>query len=80
MNRIKNILITGQQGIGKTTFIKNLAEEMKDLHPSGFYATGIREAGIRRVFALISLDGRKGILSYADIKSPYKASKYACMG
>ena len=70
MNRIKNILITGQQGIGKTTFIKNLAEEMKDLHPSGYYTTAIREAGIRRVFALISLDGRKGILSHADINSP----------
>ena len=76
MSRKKNILITGQPGIGKTTFIKNLAEEMKDLHPSGFYTTEIREAGIRKGFELIGLDGSKGILSHEDIKSPYRVSKY----
>jgi len=76
MNRKKNILITGQPGIGKTTFIKKLAEELKDLHPSGFYTTEIREAGIRKGFALISLDGSKGIISHRDINSPYRVSKY----
>jgi nucleoside-triphosphatase len=76
MNRKKNILITGQPGIGKTTFIKKLAEELKDLHPSGFYTTEIREAGIRKGFELISLDGSKGILSHVDIKSPCRVSKY----
>jgi len=76
MNRKKNILITGQPGIGKTTFIKKLAEELKDLHPSGFYTTEIRETGIRKGFELISLDGRKGILSHVDIKSPCRVSKY----
>lgn len=76
MNRKKNILITGQPGIGKTTFIKKLAEELKDMHPSGFYTTEIRESGIRKGFQLISLDGSKGILSHVDIKSPYRVSKY----
>jgi len=76
MNRKKNILITGQPGIGKTTFIKKLAEELKDMHPSGFYTTETREAGIRKGFELISLDGSKGILSHVDIKSPYRVSKY----
>jgi nucleoside-triphosphatase len=76
MNRKKNILITGQPRIGKTTFIKKLAEELKDLHPSGFYTTEIRETVIRKGFELISLDGRKGILSHVDIKSPCRVSKY----
>jgi len=76
MNIIKNILITGQPGIGKTTFIKKLAGKLKDLHPSGFYTTEIREAGIRKGFELISLDGSKGILSHVDINSPYRVSKY----
>jgi nucleoside-triphosphatase len=76
MNERKNILITGQPGIGKTTFIKKLAEELKDLRPSGFYTTEIREAGIRKGFELISFDGNKGILSHVDIKSPYRVSKY----
>jgi nucleoside-triphosphatase len=76
MSRKKNILITGQPGIGKTTFIKKLAEELRGLHPSGFYTTEIREAGIRKGFGLISLDGSKGILSHVDINSPYRVSKY----
>jgi nucleoside-triphosphatase len=76
MNEKKNILITGQPGIGKTTFIRKLAEKLKDLHPSGFYTTEIRKAGIREGFELISFDGTKGILSHVDIKSPYRVSKY----
>jgi nucleoside-triphosphatase len=52
MSRKKNILITGQPGIGKTTFIKKLAGKLKDLHPFGFYTTEIREAGIRKGFEL----------------------------
>ncbi len=76
MDSNKNILITGQPGIGKTTFIKKLAEELKNLNPSGFYTAEIREAGIRKGFELTSLDGREGILSHVDIKSPHRVSKY----
>lgn len=72
----KNILITGQPGVGKTTLIKKLSDELKDLNPIGFYTTEIRKGGIRKGFELISLSGRKGILSNIDIKSPYRVSKY----
>jgi len=76
MNRKKNILITGQPGIGKTTLIKKLSEELKDLNPSGFYTAEIREAGIRKGFELMSLDGNKGILSHVDSKSRFRVAKY----
>ncbi|GFP35936.1 nucleoside-triphosphatase [Candidatus Hakubella thermalkaliphila] len=72
----RNILITGLPGIGKTTLIKKIAEELKAFHPVGFYTTEIREAGIRKGFELISLDGRSGILSHTDIESPYRVGKY----
>jgi len=72
----KNILITGLPGVGKTTLIKKLAEALNDLNPIGFYTAEIREEGIRRGFELISLDGRKGLLSHIDIKSPYRVGKY----
>jgi nucleoside-triphosphatase len=72
----KNILITGFPGVGKTTLIKKLAEALNDLNPIGFYTAEIREKGIRRGFELIGLDGRKGLLSHIDIKSPYKVGKY----
>jgi Cdc6-like AAA superfamily ATPase len=53
----KNLLITGLPGVGKTTLIRKLSEELKDLHPAGFYTQEIREEGVRKGFELISLDG-----------------------
>ena len=72
----KNILITSQPGIGKTTLIKKVAGELADLRPVGFYTEEIRENGIRRGFELISLSGQRELLSHVDIKSPYRVSKY----
>jgi nucleoside-triphosphatase len=72
----KNLLITGLPGTGKTTLIKKLSEELKHLHPAGFYTEEIREEGVRKGFELISLDGKKGLLSHKDIKSPYRVGRY----
>jgi nucleoside-triphosphatase len=72
----KNILITGLPGVGKTTLVKKLFEELKHLHPAGFYTEEIREGGQRKGFELISLDGKRGVLSHKDIKSPYRVGKY----
>ena len=76
MKDIKNILITGVPGIGKTTLIKKLAEELKGHRPVGFYTEEIREGGVRKGFELLSLDRRKGILSHTEIKSPSRVGKY----
>ena len=62
--------------MGKTTLIKNIAGALKDLRPVGFYTAEIREGGIRKGFELISLDGRKGLLSHTDIQSPQRVGKY----
>ncbi|MEW6569782.1 MAG: NTPase [Nitrospirota bacterium] len=72
----KNIIITGQPGIGKTTLIKRLSEELKAYKPAGFYTAEIREEGDRKGFELVSLDGRKGLLSHVEIKSPFRVGKY----
>jgi nucleoside-triphosphatase len=72
----KNILIIGLPGVGKTTLIKNIAEALKGLNPVGFYTTEIREGGVRKGFDLISVDGRRGLLSHTEIKSPYRVGKY----
>jgi nucleoside-triphosphatase len=72
----QNILITGQPGIGKTTFIKKITGELRDLRAVGFYTEEIRESGIRKGFELISLSGQKGLLSHVDMSSPYRVSKY----
>jgi nucleoside-triphosphatase len=72
----KNILLTGLPGVGKTTFVKKLSEELLGLHPVGFYTEEIRERGVRKGFDLISLDGRRGLLSHVEIESPYRVGKY----
>ena len=72
----KNLLITGLPGVGKTTLIKKLSEELRYLHPAGFYTAEIREEGLRKGFELVSLEGRRGVLSHIDIKSPYRVSRY----
>ena len=72
----KNLLVTGLPGVGKTTLIKKLSEALKDFHPVGFYTEEIREEGVRKGFELISLDGKKGLLSHKNIRSPYKVGQY----
>jgi len=72
----KNLLITGLPGVGKTTLIKKLSEELRYLHPAGFYTAEIREEGIRKGFELVSLEGRRGVLSHINIKSPYRVGRY----
>lgn len=75
-SRKKNILVTGLPGVGKTTLIKKVSGELRNLHPVGFYTAEIREKGVRRGFELISFDGRMGILSHTDIKGPHRVGKY----
>lgn len=76
MNLIKNFLITGPPGVGKTTLIKHIADNLKDLNPVGFYTQEIRELGVRKGFELVSFDGVRGILSHTDIDSNFRVGKY----
>jgi len=72
----KNILITGLPGIGKTTLVKRVSGEVREFNPIGFYTSEIRERGVRKGFELISLDGRRGLLSHVDLRSPYRVGRY----
>lgn len=72
----KNMLITGQPRIGKTTLIKKLSDELRVYQPVGFYTAEILQHGIRKGFQLISLSGTTGILSHTDMQSPYRVGKY----
>jgi nucleoside-triphosphatase len=72
----RHILITGFPGIGKTTLVKRVLGELGEFHPVGFYTSEIREGGIRKGFELVSLDGRKGLLSHVGIKTPYRVGRY----
>lgn len=71
-----NILITGAPGCGKTTLFKRLAKEMGHFQPVGFYTQEIREEGVRRGFALTSLDGQKGLLAHVDLPTDFRVGRY----
>jgi nucleoside-triphosphatase len=72
---IKNFLITGKPGSGKTTLIKEILKEI-NLPINGFYTEEIRENGERRGFKIVSLDGKEGILAHQNFKSQLRVSKY----
>ena len=74
--KIKNILITGPPGIGKTTLIKHLSEALGSFSSIGFYTAEIRDRGVRKGFELISLDGKRKLLSHKEFKSPYRVGPY----
>ena len=72
----KNLLITGLPGVGKTTLIRRLYEALKEFHPIGFYTAEIREEGVRKGFELVTLEGKRGVLSHVDIKSRCRVGRY----
>lgn len=73
---VRNLLITGEPGIGKTSLAMKLAGELKSLNPVGFYTGEVRTDGARKGFQLISLDGRRGTLAHVDCRSPLIVGKY----
>jgi nucleoside-triphosphatase len=75
-NTVKNILITGNPGVGKTTLIRNIISELS-VSAGGFYTAEVRdENGKRWGFKIISLDGREEVLASVDTISNRKVSKY----
>ncbi len=73
---MRNVLITGIPGIGKTTLIKILFDGLVHLNPVGFYTAEIRERGVRRGFELDDFHGHKGLLSHIQVKSAHRVGKY----
>jgi nucleoside-triphosphatase len=71
----RNILITGNPGVGKTTLIQR-AVERSALDAGGFYTQELREGGRRVGFELRTLAGEKGLLAHVDIGSPFRVGKY----
>ncbi|MDH5739845.1 MAG: NTPase [Nitrospira sp.] len=72
-----HIMITGLPGVGKTTLIRKLAERLTEYRPAGFYTEEIRDAqGVREGFRLVTLCGRRLILSHVRHHGPDRVSRY----
>jgi nucleoside-triphosphatase len=72
---MKNILICGPPGVGKTTLIKKILENIK-LRAGGFYTGEIKENNRRVGFKIISLDNQEGILAHTSIKNSKRVGRY----
>ena len=72
---MKNILICGPPGVGKTTLIKKILEKL-NLKAGGFYTEEIRERSNRVGFKIISLDNQEGILAHINIKDSQRVGRY----
>ena len=76
MSLVKNLLITGNPGVGKTTVLVWLAKNLAEYHPVGFITREIREEGVRKGFVLVSCSGQKRVLAHVDISSRARVGKY----
>ena len=69
-------LITGKPGVGKTTLVQKIIEQMPSIHMTGFFTAEIRDRGTRKGFELQGLNGERKILAHVDIDSRHRVGKY----
>jgi len=73
---MKNVLLTGKPGCGKTTVIKEILKKLKGVKVAGFTTSEIRKSGERKGFKITSLDGEEAIMADINIKSSNRVGKY----
>ncbi len=76
---VSDILITGHPGVGKTTLVKQVIEELR-LDPVGFYTEEIRDEGKKVGFRIKSLTPglprMEGILARIGLPGPSRRGPY----
>jgi nucleoside-triphosphatase len=73
-----NMLITGKPGVGKTTLVERLVEELRgSLRLAGFTTTEVRDtAGERVGFDIVAVGGRRSELARIGFSSPVRVGRY----
>ncbi len=72
---VKNILITGRPGVGKTTAVKGILSAL-GIEPGGFYTEEIRVGRERKGFMIKTFGGKSGILAHVDNRGSPRVGKY----
>ena len=70
------LLVTGSPGIGKTTLIRAVLEQLEDVRCAGFYTEEKRHGGQRIGFKIMTLDGQEGTLASIGREEP-TVSRYS---
>ena len=66
MLMIRNILLTGHPGVGKTTLVKKIIERFSHLALTGFFTEEVRDKGSRVAFRAVALNGSSAIFAHRD--------------
>lgn len=74
--QLKNVLLQGKPGIGKTTLLCRLAEHLSPVRTGGFFTEEIREKGRRVGFRIETFAGQSGILSHVSFQEGPPVGKY----
>ena len=74
--RYDKTLLTGKPGVGKTTLIQKIIEQMRSVNMAGFYTAEIRSKGVRMGFELRGLNGKRRILAHKNIRGQHEVGKY----
>ncbi len=69
-------LITGRPGVGKTTLIQKVVEQVQPVSMAGFFTVEIRSKGHRLGFELRGLNGDRAILAHAGLESRHRVGTY----
>jgi len=71
-----NVLITGRPGVGKTTVIRRVVDQLEG-PLGGFTTQEIRRGGRRVGFSIRAVDtGQEGILAHIDFSGPHRVGPY----
>jgi nucleoside-triphosphatase THEP1 len=75
MFRHKNILLTGRPGVGKTTALMAIIQQLGP-GAGGFYTAEVRSGGDRSGFEILTLSGEHRVMASKTIKSAQKVGSY----
>jgi nucleoside-triphosphatase len=67
--RATALLLTGRPGVGKTTIVRKVAEELRQ-RPDGFYTEEVREGRERRGFRAVTFAGDTRVIADIDFGPP----------
>ena len=76
VRRRKNLLLKGRPGIGKTTIVRRVLDQLKGVKADGFFTEEIRERGERKGFLIKTLDGMSRVLSHVKFSSRVRVGRY----
>ncbi|SDY84081.1 NTPase [Nitrosomonas sp. Nm33] len=70
------LLITGMPGVGKTTIICKVADQLRGKRIGGFYTREIRKGGERCGFLLETFAGLQKTIAHTDFPHVHRVGKY----